>query len=72
MTPVMLLPMPFNIPIVLPTLPIVDSTPGAVIWAVKIIVGNMVTTFSIVSVNTCEKQYTAKSEMPYSRFKRKA
>jgi len=70
--PVKLLVIPPRILIVLPRLPIVDSTPGAVIYATKISVGNIVTIFSKVSVKICEKQYTAKSDIPNLRFKRSA
>ena len=46
----------FNICMVPPRLLMVDSTPGAEIWAMKMNVGKAVTTFSKVSVKICEKQ----------------
>lgn len=58
----------FNIWIVPPSADIVPSTPGAEICAMKIKVGKAETTFSNVSVNTCEKQYTVKSEIPTAKF----
>ena len=46
----------FKAMIVPPKLDIVDSTPGAAIYAMKIYIGKKVNTFSNVSLKICEKQ----------------